>query len=210
MERSCVLSITARRAAVATLATLLGCGGNSGLKNGQQQCAPVGTSPRCPPGYTCQFDNHCWQDGTGPVTDGSVTDARSTDGANPIPSDGTIFASPDSAFSLDTAFGDALSAADVPIGKDAPPNPLDLGAAPDAPVTGDVAAPRDLAPPPDAAAPPPPVPAPAGRRMVPAGTVSRSTHHVAFRTLAQVPGSQVMQSAHYRAARGIVGATQPQ
>jgi len=231
-------------AAVGMLATLLGCGGNSGPKSGSQLCAPAGTSPRCPAGYTCQFDDHCWLNGTAPAPDGSVTDAKPTDGAIstptdgriptptdgriptptdggiPIPTDGGIPIPTDGAILVPTDGGipvptdgaiptDGASAADVPAGQDRASNPVDLGLSTDAPSAGDLALRPDLPPPPDTAPPPPPVPAPAGRRMVPAGTVSRSAHYVAFRTLAQTPGSVVMQSAHYRAVRGIVGATQP-
>jgi hypothetical protein len=229
----------AQGAALGVLATVAACGGASGPQNGVQQCAPVGTSPSCPDGYACQADNHCWKNGTGPDgglvsygdatygTDGAnppnPTDGgNGTDGTNPpSPTDGANRAdganpqgSTDGANPQGSADGanpqgstdgaNPQGSTDAAAGADYPPS------SPDGSPSRDLRPPSpDLPPPPDLAPPPPPVAPPAGHRMVPAGTVSRSAKYLAIQTLGQMPGSVVMQSSHYRAVRGIVGATQP-
>jgi hypothetical protein len=65
----------------ALLSTLLGCSGASGPANGVQQCAPATSSPRCPSGYSCQSDNKCWKDGTGPAD--AAVGGRSSQGGAP-------------------------------------------------------------------------------------------------------------------------------
>src|SRR5262245_24709457 len=55
---------------------LAGCGGG-GPENGVQLCATSTETRRCPDGYVCQADNHCWVEGTGPdgSSDGGIQDA---------------------------------------------------------------------------------------------------------------------------------------
>jgi len=217
-RRPSALDRMVRGVVFGVLATLWGCGGASGPQNGVQQCAPAGTTPRCPGGYTCQSDNHCWKNGTGPGTDGGT--GTPTDGGNRT--DGGSFATdgahpqggPDGGTPPNLTDGAILP---NPADGGAPPNLTDAASggndgpsgSTDAPAPRDARQNPDLPPPPDVAPPPPPVAPPAGHRMVAAAVVSRSTNYVAFRTLGQKPGSAVMQSTHYRAVRGIVGATQP-
>ncbi len=77
-----------RRAALA-LALLAGGCGNLDLTNGSLPCS---TDKRCPAGYYCASDNHCWETGSGP--DGGVTDGAlpSVDGAGPIADGGADLA----------------------------------------------------------------------------------------------------------------------
>ena len=64
------------RRVVPVLALLAGCF-SPHYDNGQVQCSSDG---RCPAGYACASDNHCWKPGTGPMptpsdlSDNSISD----------------------------------------------------------------------------------------------------------------------------------------
>jgi hypothetical protein len=67
-------------------ATLVGCGGASPPVNGRQLCAPASAARRCPDGFTCASDNHCWRPGTEP----RAGDAGFSDAPPAAPPDATL------------------------------------------------------------------------------------------------------------------------
>jgi hypothetical protein len=78
-----------RRTAILALLCLASCGGASGPPNGRQACAATSAGRRCPDGFECRSDNHCWQPGTGPgQADGG--DGAAGDGA-PIGEAGRLY-----------------------------------------------------------------------------------------------------------------------